>query len=150
MCSLQTPTTTEEWLQIAEEFATKWNYPCCVGAIDGKHIAIKQPDCSGSEFFNYKHFFSILLVALVDANYKFIYVDVGANGRAGDAGIYGDSTLKKALEVGALHLPEPKAIVGIPEHKISYHLVGDDAFPMSTTLMKPYPQRNLDKKNPHF
>jgi len=27
-------------------------------------------------FTNYKHFFSVLLLALMDANYKFLYVDV--------------------------------------------------------------------------
>ena len=44
---------------------------------------------------NYKHFFSVLLV---DANYKFVYVDVGAPGRAGDAGVFTESSLKVALE----------------------------------------------------
>ena len=84
---LQTPTTTEEWLNVAAEFLQKWNYPFCIGAIDGKHISIKQPDGTGSEFFNYKHFFSVLLLAVVDANYKFVFIDVGAPGRAGDAGV---------------------------------------------------------------
>ena len=80
------------------EFEAKWKYPCCLGAIDGKHIAIQKPSYSGSEVFNYKQFFIVLLVALVDANYKFIYVDVGAAGCSGDAGVYGDSTLKKAID----------------------------------------------------
>ncbi len=52
----QTPSNKEDWLQIATEFNSKWNYPCCLGAIDGKHIAIQQPAETGSEFFNYKHF----------------------------------------------------------------------------------------------
>lgn len=44
-------------------------------------------------------------MALVDANYKFIYVDVGAAGHAGDAGVFGDSALKKALTSNSLDLP---------------------------------------------
>ena len=55
----------------AEEF-NKWNYPCCIGAI--------QQLANSSSEFNYKHFFSVLLLALVDANYKFLHVDVGAAG----------------------------------------------------------------------
>ena len=56
-----------EWKSIANEFFNKWNYPCCIGALDGKHISIKQPENSGSQYFNYKHFFSIVLMALVGA-----------------------------------------------------------------------------------
>ena len=133
-----------DWLQIAEDFEMMWNYPCCIGAIDGKHICIQQPSSTGSEFFNYKHFFSVILLALVDANYRFIYVDIGAAGRSGDSGVFGESTLKKALSSNNLNLPPPKSIQGISQ-KIDYHIVGDDAFPMATNLMKPYPHRNLQK-----
>ena len=77
-----------------------------MGSIDGKHIAMKTPSDSGSLYFNYKHFFSIVLLALVNANYKFIYVNVGAAGRSGDAGIYGNSTLKHSLDTNRLNLPD--------------------------------------------
>ncbi|CAB3982082.1 Hypothetical predicted protein [Paramuricea clavata] len=127
---------TEDWLKIADEFKTKWNYPCCLGALDGKHIAIQQPQDSGSEFVNYKHIFSVLLLALVDANYKFVYVDVGASGRAGDTGVFGESSLKKVLGDGTLNLPPPITVEGIPS-KICYHIVGDDAFQLTENIMKP-------------
>ena len=74
----QTPASDAEWKEVGRNFEAKWNYPCCVGSIDGKHIAIKPPPDGGSMYLNYKHFFSIVLLALVDANYKFIYVGVGA------------------------------------------------------------------------
>lgn len=47
-------------VKIAKEFHHKWNYPCCLGALDGKNIAIQQPEDSGSEFFNYKHYILVL------------------------------------------------------------------------------------------
>ncbi len=40
-----------------------------------------------SEFYNYKGAYSIILFALVDAEYNFRYVNIGANGRAGDAAV---------------------------------------------------------------
>ena len=49
--------TPEQWNQIADDFQTKWNFPHACGAIDGKHVRIKNPKDSGSLFYNYKGFF---------------------------------------------------------------------------------------------
>lgn len=75
------PNTEEEWLQVSRGFASKWNFENTVGALDGKHVALRCPPKAGSLYYNYKGFHSIVLMALVDADYKFLYVDVGANGR---------------------------------------------------------------------
>lgn len=72
----------------------------------------------------------MLLLALVDANYRFIYVDIGASGRAGDASVFSESTLKKALGNSTLNLPPAATIEGIPS-KICHHIVADDAFPLT-------------------
>ena len=53
-------------------------------AIDCKHIAIESVPDSGSFYFNYKGYNSIVLIASVDANYTFIYVDIGLNERISD------------------------------------------------------------------
>ncbi|CAB4013843.1 Hypothetical predicted protein [Paramuricea clavata] len=142
---LKTPSSVADWLVVSKEFEEKWNYPSCIGAIDGKHIAIQNPNDSGSEFYNYKHFYSVLLLAVVDANYKFIYVDAGAAGRAGDAGLFNASVLKRTLDDGSLNLPPPACVEGIPEALINYHMVGDDAFALTRNMMKPYPHRHMDK-----
>lgn len=78
--------STESWKKCAEEFADRWNFPNCIGAIDGKHIRIRCPNLAGSLFYNYKDFHSIVLLAIVDAHYRFIAIDVGSYGREGDAG----------------------------------------------------------------
>ena len=90
---LMCPTTPEGWKSKAQIFHNRWNFPHCVGAIDGKHIAVKKPAKSGSLFHNYKGFFSIVLQAIVDADYQFMYVDIGQTGSGSDAGVFNDSPI---------------------------------------------------------
>ncbi|GFS58015.1 DDE Tnp4 domain-containing protein [Trichonephila clavipes] len=97
---------------VAEEFWAKWNFPLCLGAMDGKHMRIKPPSHSGATYRNYKGFFSIVQLALVDANLKFLYVDVGTNGRASDGGVWGKSKLRHAIKNGDINIPEAAALPG--------------------------------------
>lgn len=50
---------------------------------------------------------------MVDVEYCFIYIDVGANGRASDSAIFRDSTLNIAMENNTLGLPEYGVIIGV-------------------------------------
>ena len=134
--------TPEQWQEIANDFQTKWNFPHTCGAIDGKHVRIKKPKNSGSLFYNYKGFFSLILLALVDANYKFIWVSVGANGSASDAQLFNNSELKTMLDENNLGLPPP-APLPADDKNTPYFLIGDDAFPLRSWMMKPYSRRNL-------
>ncbi|XP_039882746.1 protein ANTAGONIST OF LIKE HETEROCHROMATIN PROTEIN 1-like [Simochromis diagramma] len=102
---LKTPSTESEWKAIARDFANKWQFPHCLGAIDGKHIFIQPSPKSGSMYFNYKSRFSIILMAVVDANYKFVYASAGTQGRVSDAGVFAHSDLKEAMDTGTLTFP---------------------------------------------
>ena len=113
--------------------------------MDGKHIEIKQTKNRGSYYFNYKRRFSIVLLALVDANYKYTYADVGCNGRINDGGVFHNSTLSKAISTNLLNIPGPRTLDD-GETEAPYVIVADDAFHLMENLAKPYPSRGLSKK----
>ena len=146
---LSCPRTPEQWKEVASLFAKRWNFNQTVGALDGKHIAIRCPPGGSSIYYNYKGFHSIVLLALVDADYKFLYVDVGTPGASSDAGIFSATALRSALEDNLVGLPQPEPLPN-DNTPIPYFLVGDDAFPLRPWLMKPYPQRNLSNQNRIF
>ena len=143
--SFQCPNTVPEWMTIANEFKEVWNLPQCLGALGGKHISIRKPACSGSKFFNYKHFFSIILLAVCDAQYRFLFCDIGSQGRCSDAGVFAESELNVALQQNLLNIPEEQELPGT-DIKFPFFLVADEAFPLREYLMKPYPQRKLSKE----
>ena len=139
------PTDSEDWKKIEERFRNRWNVPHVVGALDGKHIAIKKPKKSGREYFNYKGYFSLVLLALVDADYKLLWVNVVASGSSSDAQIVNHSKLKRKIENGRLGLPPPEPLgPGGPD--LHYFLLGDNAFALMPWLVKPYIRRQLTRE----
>ncbi|KAE9528478.1 hypothetical protein AGLY_012049 [Aphis glycines] len=102
--------------------------------IDGKHIRIKCPINSDSIFFNYKLFFSIVLLGVADANYKFIMIDVGAYRKDSDADVLENLNILKRLENKTLKLPYPKKL---PNSYVTgpYIFIADEAFPLRTYLI---------------
>ncbi|CAG2233049.1 unnamed protein product [Mytilus edulis] len=134
------PSSSHEWLTIAKDFNEKWNFPNCLGAVDGKHVVIQAPNNSGSYFYNYKNTHSVVLMAAVDASYRFIYVDVGTNGRTSDGGTFQNCSLNQALECNDLNIPEPTPLPS-RNKPTPYVFVADEAFPLKENIMRPYPQR---------
>jgi len=111
--------------------------------LDGKHVTIQAPPNTGSNFFNYKKTFSVVLLALVDAQYNFIVVDVGAYGKNSDGGILAHPKLEKSLENGSLNIPKDEFLPGTTI-SAPYVILGDEAFPLKTYLIRPYPGKQLN------
>lgn len=120
----QIPASHEEWNVIERGFHSRWNFPGVYGAIDGKHVMIRAPPDCGSDFFNYKGSNSIILLAVVDDDYCFTYINIGANGRCSDGGVLQNSSLSHELENGML--------------PTGGFFVADAAFPLKHYLLKPY------------
>ncbi|XP_063836770.1 uncharacterized protein LOC135085916 [Ostrinia nubilalis] len=131
---IKIPTSPEEWLTKTEGFS----FPHCLGAIDGKHITILAPAHTGSEYFNYKGSFSIVLLALVDSDYCFLFADIGSQGRISDGGVLNQSNLWKKICDGTLNLPPSCPLPG-SNTNMPYVFLGDGAFALSTHIMKPFP-----------
>lgn len=87
-------------------------------------------------------------MALADANCCFTIVDIGAEGRRSDGGIFHDSELKHQLQNNYLKLPKAK-LISENSPTLPYVIVGDEAFALTSYMLRPYPRSynlNLKKK----
>lgn len=126
-------------MTIAKDFEHNWQFPNCGGAIDGKHVRIIPPQHTGSYYFNYKGTFSIVLLALVNANLEFCMIDVGTNGRVSDGGVLLATEFYKRLQQNKLDLPSAEMTTA----NLNFVFVADEAFALHPHLMKPYSRKDL-------
>lgn len=82
-------------------------------------------------------------MAICDSQYKFIYTDIGARGRNNDSGVFNACNFKAAMDNGELNIPQPAPLTARREKAVPYFLLGDDAFTMDETLLKPCTGTNL-------
>ena len=153
---LKTPNTSDKWNEIAQLFYSRWNIPNTIGAIDGKRILIQKPARAGSHFHDYKGNESIIALVMAGPEYECLFVDVGTNGRNPDGHAWHRCSLKKALEScdNPLNIPPLRPLPGATK-PIPFVLTGDEAFPLSKHMLKPYPRRKSDGQGkdsqlPHF
>ncbi|KAM4031970.1 uncharacterized protein ACNLHF_019364 [Anomaloglossus baeobatrachus] len=135
--------TRDRWLDIAEKYNNICQFPNCLGAVDGKHIRIVKPAASGLEYYNYKKFFSIVLMAITDAEYKFIAVDIGAYGRSNDSQVFKMSPIGRQLYGNTFDFPTARPLPGTCDPPMPFVFVADEAFQLSPHLLKPYASRGL-------
>lgn len=131
-----------DWRTIAEEYRELWNFPHCVGAVDGKHVVIQFPANSGTLYSNYKGSYSIVFLAVVDARCRFRLVDIGTYGGSSD--VLSSSVLGQALRDASLSIPPDQHLPGA-EHlgPLPHVFIGDEAFPLLHNLIRPYSEENL-------
>ena len=115
---LKAPETTDCWLNITAEFENEWNFPNYLGSLDGKHICIECTKNSGSSYFNYESFHSMVLLVICDAKYCFILVDIGSYGRDNNVAVLSESTFGRLLESGpsSMSIPLPHGIYNFKLH----------------------------------
>ncbi|XP_055906873.1 uncharacterized protein LOC129942096 [Eupeodes corollae] len=141
--------TTDHLKTVINDYYTRWKFPNCFGSIDGKHCQIKCPASSGSHYFNYMHYFSIVLQAVADADKKFLTIEVGGRGKQSDGGTFAGSKLFTLLETEKFNVPPPQALLE-SNIVLPNFLIGDEAYPLKPYLLRPYPRRDLNARNEHF
>lgn len=135
--------TREKSELIASDFEKRANFPHCIGAVDGKHIRLICPPNSGSMYYNYKDFNSVVLMAVADSNYRFVYVNIGSFGKDCDSTIFKRSALWTSIERNMLELPNEKCLPGTEGPDVPYFFLGDEAFALHKHLLRPYGGSNL-------
>ena len=102
----------------------------------------RMPQTWWINFYNYKGFHSIVLMAICDSAYCFSLVDIGSYGKDNDASIFSQSDINMAFESNTLCVPNTACVDG---HALPYVLVSDEIFQLKPWLMKPYPGRDINE-----
>ena len=137
----------EHLKRIINGFLTKWDFPQCIGAIDGSHIPVIAPKEHPLDYFNRKGYHSVLLQALVDHEYRFLDIYVGWPGSVHDARVLADSSLYNKCESGNF-LPKWDRRLG--NTNVPLVILGDPAYPLRPWLMKPFSDTGLTIKQRTF
>ncbi|KAG8231967.1 hypothetical protein J437_LFUL008888 [Ladona fulva] len=103
------------WDTIADEFWERWQIPNCNKALDGKHKTIEASKSSGN---------------------------VGGYGKNCDGGIFSNSNLGRALQNDKFNILNKRALPGT-NTELPMIIVADEAFPLKTYMMRPYPGTDL-------
>ena len=136
---MNVPSSKEECLHISVGFEKSWNFQPCIGSRDGKHIQIECLKVDGTYYFNYKCFYSIVLLAICDCNYCFTSFDLGQYESNNDSCIFANSKMKEIIEEKRLSIPLPSTFKSFDFDPLPYFFVGNEIFPLKTWLMRPYP-----------
>ena len=97
------------------------------------------PIRSRSTFYNYKHTFSIVLIELVDADYRLLWSDVGCNARISDGGVF---NLQQAFTRRSDVFPDAAPCPG-DDRSHSYYICADDAFPLQENTVKSFSYKDM-------
>ena len=105
---------------------------------------IQCPVNSGSLFYNYKSYFSIVLLAVTSADYRFVMVDIGVYRSSNDSGVLKNTALFKCLKNKKLGIPPSKQLpYDMKKTHVPHVLLGDEAFPLHCDLMQPFVRNAL-------
>ncbi|KAG0415014.1 hypothetical protein HPB47_007819 [Ixodes persulcatus] len=83
-------------------------------------------------------------MAVVDARYRFLLVDIVRPRSESDDGNLSRTEIGLSLEKGTLGFPPSKSPPGTSKD-MPFVIAGDEALPLKTYLLKPYPKVNINK-----
>ena len=123
------PKTPNEFREVAAKFMSLSNFPGVIGCIDGTHIPIAAPKSHKEDYYCYKGYLSIMMLAVAQEDRSFCFFNIGHPGKRSDGGVFSDCGLEEIVE----SFPQ---ITG----NNLYHCLADSAFTLTPNVLKPYPQ----------
>ncbi|KAK5983772.1 DDE Tnp4 domain-containing protein [Trichostrongylus colubriformis] len=136
------PFTRADLEDIALKTQQRFDYPRAVAFMDGKHIKIKRPAHSGAQYYNYKKNYSIILLALVDCDYRILAFDLGAPGRVEYAEVYRRSNIKRFLDAKDEVFPPTRTLGSVGP--VQYHILVNRGFGQDYRFVGPYSQSSAN------
>ena len=143
------PKSEEEFREKILDMEEMWQFPCCWSALDGCHIPVKCPPGgqeSAKEYHNFKNFYSVVLMSLVDSHYRFIWGSCGFPGNSHDSIIFQSTDMWNSIQEGCI--PEIGKVIA--KINVPPLIVADSAFPLRGWLMKPYTDAILSPQQKYF
>ena len=147
--SCHMPNTQEDFKKKILDMEEFWQFPCCWAAIDGCHIPMKCPPGGQEackEYHNFKNFYSVVLMGMVDSHYRFVWGSCGFPGNSHDAVIFKSTDLWNSIQDGFI----PLIGKSVGDVNVPPLIVGDSAFPLQTWLMKPFTNAVLNPQQRYF
>ena len=144
------PKSEDEFKSKILDMEEAWQFPCCWSAVNGCHIPIKCPPGgleSCKEYHNFKNFYSIVLMAIVDAKYRFIWASCRFPGNSHDSIIFQSTELWEDITEREIIPNLGRNVNGV---NVSPVILGDSAFPCRTLLLKPFTNAVLTPQQRYF
>ena len=120
--------------------------PQAIACIDGKHVRIEYPTLSETLYYNYKGFYSVVLMAVCDANYGFSLIDIAQYGSNNDNGVLAASKMGELFEDNKMNILSSSKISESENFDCQYFLLGDEIFPLNSWLMRSFPGKSATKE----
>ena len=133
---------------LTQKFLEHHGFPQCIGAIDGTHTPICQPNQNYADYISRKGFTSINVQSLCDYRYCFLDVVVKWPGSVHDSRIFLQSNINQKLQ--NKFVPSCEKQIVESKMKVSICILGDTAYPLLPFLMKEYPKGGKDEREQYF
>jgi hypothetical protein len=130
------PKTDQDRDRISKGFFDKYGIPGVLGAIDGTHIPIENPDPLSPAYFNRKGFASLQVQGVVDSELRFVNVHAGIPGSAHDTRVFRNSVFGDISRVLPVQLHS------------KFHLIGDNGYPLRKYLIVPFNKNETTDEYP--
>lgn len=137
------PQSEADWKQIASNFEHKWQFNKCLGIVGGKNVMISlgaPAEALPPGDNNANSYSNAILMAIVNDNFQFIYVNVSDKSRSNDSGIWQASDFNSCLQNNTLHIPTDYNVNG-SKLQLPYVFLGDKSFPLRNNLLRPFASR---------